>query len=83
MRRAASWEGGCIELPMTLRRRVGHASAKGRTGARRIRDLLSLPVICVHDEDEREPVPIRRRPIISVNGRDIPRATKMTSNHLK
>lgn len=39
--------------------------------SRAVGELLHRPVICVHDENEQEPQPIRKKPIISVNGRDI------------
>jgi len=32
---------------------------------------MQLPVISVRDEDEQEPEPVRRKPIVSVNGRDV------------
>jgi len=57
---------------MAFRRRLRDAGEKGRAAARRVGELLHLPAICVHEEDEQEPEPIRRKPIISVNGRDVP-----------
>ena len=56
---------------MRLRRRVCDAGETDRAAARRTGDLLTLPVVCLHEEDEHEPEPVRKKPIISVNGKDV------------
>ncbi len=50
-----------------------------------VHPLANGTVVCIHDEDEQEPQPIRGKPIISVNGEDISNSqgTKRLSSRSK
>jgi hypothetical protein len=36
-----------------------------------IRDDQSVRAICIHDEEEQEPKPVARKPIVSIHGEDV------------
>ena len=60
---------------MTMRDFARRAEEQGSRAARRsvnrLRSALRLPVICIHDEEEQEPEPVKDEPIVSVDGKDI------------
>ncbi|MGZ4816062.1 MAG: hypothetical protein ACXVZV_11675 [Terriglobales bacterium] len=55
----------------SIRRLEQQGSRAARRSFKRLRSAVHLPVICVHDEEELEPEPVKGKPIISVDGKDI------------
>jgi len=60
---------------MTMREAIRRLEQQGSRaacrGIKRLRSAVHLPVICVHDEEEQEPEPVKAKPIISVDGKDV------------
>jgi hypothetical protein len=60
---------------MTMRDSIRRIEEQGSRAAQRsvnrLRSVLHMPVICLHDEEELEPEPVKGKPIISVDGKDI------------
>jgi hypothetical protein len=68
---------------MRMGRRTRIAEQNGGAVGPQKRGLLRLPVVCVHEEDEQEPEPVRKKPIISVNGKDILPGPARSTNRLQ
>ncbi len=70
-----AWDGGAF--PSFGERIVGNmvyrkpADPQERGGAQEQPAAVLMPVVCVHEEEEQEPEPIRRKPIVSIDGQDV------------